>query len=246
MRRARLILPLLLVLAATGCRHYTGYIERHAVRTPLPGEVSEDHAKSERPLRLISGPTADDGRIRLRVIRKKLYLRPERRRILARRTYDPYHWYTPLIKPFVMVTVVLPYYFSWIEPHNYSGANWGMDDYFWEVVSYNNLFTADPGGPQTAEREWTELSSQDTKAPFREDDEPYPGIQVVVSLGGKVLAATRSDDKGDATLKLADFVTPQIASSERDLELVALDKRKILSTLNLAVSSPTLQAHLPR
>lgn len=242
--RRLLSLATALALAGAGCRHYTGYIERHARRTPLPGATRVVTQEPENPIRILGEPDPGNGVIELQVVRKEAHERLIRREILARRTYVAYEWYTPVVKTGLMLSIVCPFWFPLSDPHNHSGGSWTKWDYLYDVTAYYNLFSAYPAGPQQAEQEWTVLADDKARAPVKSREAPWPNARVRLTLGGRTLAEASSDASGAVTLDLAPHLTPQVASADREFTITLLQGAREGSALPLLVKSETMKALL--
>lgn len=248
MPTGRFILCLALLAAlAGGCRHHAGWVDRRVRNVPLTDRTHEFLVPAEEPLLIEAAPFGGDGALRARAVGERVVRRFERREIIAQRAYVPYRWYTPVWKPVVMATVVMPFYLSYVDPHDHSGRNWGLGDYLRDVFAYFNIFEAYPFGPRMVEDEWTVLASDEWLVPIAHEEAPLEGARLRLLLNGRLLAEGEADEEGRAVFDLAELATEEMAGEDRRFTLqLAPDARQGGATKDLTVTAETLRSLLAR
>jgi len=216
---ARLCILALIPLLAAGCRHYTGYVQQHVETTPDKGPSRQEFAPAPEPIRLIGLPTAQSGAIEFRAVQREIIRRPVTRQVTARRTYVRYHWSVWLAKPLAWISLYLPFYMPYADPHNHGGGNWNQLNYWRDVLAYYNLFEANPNGSQRIEDEWTVLSAEQTLETVIREEAPLPGAPVQLLLGSQPLAQALTSPEGVARFDLRRVLTPEIAATAREFTL---------------------------
>ena len=244
MRTGKTAIALTLVIAAAGCRHYAGWVD-HEVRTTRLREQAPLKQVSAGAALRVRPPTASSGWIEVRAFRTYTVRQPVKRELLARRTYVPYHWSTPLVKPIVGVTVFLPFYFAYTNPHNHGGDTWGKMDYLRDVVGYFNAFEAYISGPQHVEEEWSVLWSERGHELLPDEKEPLDGAQLEIWLDDKRLGAANSDASGVARFDLRPHVTPALAKSSRQVTVAVVQGDARLAQETITLDQKVLRSLLP-
>ncbi len=240
---ARVLILALIPLLAAGCRHYTGYVQQHVETTPAQGQARTDFAPAPDPIRIIGLPNAQSGAVEFRAVQREVTRKPATRQIVARRVYVRYHWSVWLAKPLTWITLYLPFYLPYADPHNHDGGNWDQLDYWRDVLAYYNLFEANPNGSQRIEEKWTVLLSEPAWQTFTRDEAPLPGAPVRLLLGAQPLAQTLTNAEGVARFDLRRVLTPEIAGASREFTLDLVPSRPG-SAKTFTLSAEVLQALL--
>lgn len=216
---ARILILALIPLLAAGCRHYAGYVQKHVETMPAKGQAKTDFAPAPEPIRIIGLPTAQSGAVEFRAVQREVTRQPATRQVVARRVYVRYHWSVWLAKPLAWITLYLPFYLPYADPHNHDGANWDQLDYWRDVLAYYNLFEANPNGSQRIEEAWTVLLSEQAWQTSTRDEAPLPSAPVRLLLGPQALAQTLTSAEGVARFDLRRVLTPELASATREFTL---------------------------
>jgi len=235
-RSFKLLLLTIATAASFGCRHYAGWVERHVRVTPLN---ASDAAPATGRIELTVQREPGSGSLLIETARTESVR--VRRELVARRTYAPYDWTAPVLKPFIFISLVGPFYMAYLDPHNHSGTTWGMGDYFRDVLGYINVFEALPNRPQRIDKEWKVLWQEyDTQT--RSVPVPAPtGSRLAVLLGDQDVGAVAPNPKGATRFDLAANVTPELASADRTLTVRLLQGDKVLAEARTQLSKAALQ-----
>jgi len=232
-----------LLLSLAGCRHYAGWVDREVRMTPLSEETQETEGFD---LALLQPPKAADGLIQVKAVRVSTSRQRVRKQLVARRTYTEYHWSTPILKPLCAVTIVIPIYLTYIEPHNHSGGTWGRGDFCRDWLSYYNFFEAFACGRQKPEKEWTVLWTDETWEPRSRAETPLPGAEIEFWFGAKRLGSAVAGADGVASFDLRPHVTAAAAELDQqfDARLVQDGARK--AGLPIPVKQDVLKGLAPK
>jgi len=211
---------LLLALAvAAGCAHPCGYVDLRGRQTVL------DEA----------GPT-DGGQIRLRLLRplspgdRLLEARLEvvsvrrtviRREVYGRRTYVPYAWYAPLVKPVVSASLVMPFWLAFRCPHTHGDLTWGVGDYLRDVASWFNPASAVPIGPQRVEGDEVLVESEIHAGGAGAARRGLAGRQVELMVNGRRAGQATTDRDGVVRFDLAGCLEPEERAAGATARLLA-------------------------
>ena len=211
----------LALLLTTGCVHPCGYVEIRTQLVPLGDEREVRRLPAVQPLLIVRDVSATSAVIEVRVEQREVTTGLAVQETRGRRTYAPYKWYAPILKPLASVTVVLPFYFSASSPHNHGAENWGMLDYFRDVLGWFNPFSALPNGPRRVESRERSLRWRVISAPLAERQVPISGRAVALHLDGEKIEEQVSDAEGMVRFDLNRHLTPARAEADRQLALMS-------------------------
>ena len=209
------------LLLAAGCAHPCGYVEIRTRLAPIGDEREVERLPAVRPLRILRDVSATNAVIEVQVEEREVTTGLAVQETHGRRTYVPYKWYAPILKPLASVTVVLPFYFSASSPHSHGAGNWGMLDYFRDVLAWFNPFSALPAGSRRVESRERPLRWRVISAPLAERQVPISGRAVALHLDGEKIEEQVSDAEGMVRFDLTQRLTSEFAQDDRQLALVS-------------------------
>jgi hypothetical protein len=209
----------LVILLLAGCRHPCGYVGVYSVIIPGQGEVRTERTSASEVMRQ-TVPISDDN-LRLEVVVEEQWVTfgPGRRETYGYRSYVPYKWYAPILKPVVAVTVVCPVIFSFRDPHAHDGGSWRFRDYGRDVVAWFNIASGVPTGPRRIETRERLIRTRRGEFPVAQRNEPVPDRTVILEMDGKELARAVGDDKGLVRFDLAPHLLPEVVRTGQLFQL---------------------------
>jgi hypothetical protein len=223
-----------------GCAHPCGYVDVRSVLTPL-GEGSVANAPLEQPLRIAREVSERSALLEVRVEWLETTEGPAQLERFGKPTYVPWHWYHPLIKLPIAVTILPPFFLAFHDPTTYGGGNWTRWDYFRDVGAWFNLCSAVPMGGRKVRLEEERILSEEAVAVIRERRAPISGRGVTLSLDGRELAGGVSDAQGAVRFDLARFLTPEMAQSSHTLRIVSLSEAGEAAELTRKLDGKTVE-----
>lgn len=216
------ILTLIMITAGLvclwGCAHPCGYIDIRTVMTPTDGPEQVSVRQPSSPLRIVADVTPENGVLRLTAESVESHSKLFRRETIGKKVYVPYKWYTPIVKPVTAITLIGPFYFSIREPHSHAGYPWRRRDYFRDVISWFNIFSAVPVGPREFEEEDVRVRTEFVYWPYQDVPIPEAGRNVTLRMEGQGPLSAVSGSNGLISFDIA----PLLANSadEKDVNLV--------------------------
>ena len=211
----------LILFLASGCAHPCGYVDVHTRLTPIGNEREVKQLPADQPLRIVRDITPTNSVIELLVEQREVSTGLAGQETYGRRTYVPFRWHAPIVKPLAAVTVVLPLYFSASDPHCHGGGNWGLLDYLRDVCSWFNPFSGIPTGHRKVDNETRRMRYCDVLAPLAERRVPVSGSTVELYLDDVKVAEGVSDAEGRVRFDLAEQITPEFAQAGHRLRVVS-------------------------
>ena len=195
-KTASAIVVAVLALSTAGCRHYCGYVGQHMViQTAGDGETVESRPAPD-PMVIEQLLPPGSAALVVRVEGLEVATAMADCALYGRETFVEWRWYSPLVKPLVVISLFGPFYASAFDPHAHSSGNWGMLDYLQDVGSWYNFVSAVPSGPREVEDEETLIRSERRMTTTRVSRTPLAGRKVTLAIGEKTIAAATSDEKG--------------------------------------------------
>jgi hypothetical protein len=223
-----------------GCSHPTGYVDVRSVLTPL-GEGSVANAPLEQPLRVTREISERNAVLEVRVETLETTEGPAQIERFGKPTCVPWHWYHPLVKLPIAVTVLPPFFLAFHDPTTYGGGNWTGWDYSRDVFAWFNLCSAVPTGGREVRTEEERILLKKVNAVIRERRAPIPGRGMTLSLDGRELGSGVSDAEGAVRFNLAPFLTPDLAQSSHTLRIVSLAETGEAAEISRKLDGKTIQ-----
>jgi len=215
---AGLLGGLALVLLA-GCRHPCEYVGIRSAILPEQGEGRVVRTAASETMRLAAPVTPERVSLDVLVEEQWVTFGPARRETYGYRSYVPYTWYAPLLKPVVAVTVVTPMYLSFHDPHRHGGGNWRLRDYGRDIIAWFNICSGVPVGPRRVETEERLVKSKRGEFPVAQRNEPAPSRTVLLELDEKEVARAVGDAQGVVRFDLAPHLRPAMAGAAQVFRL---------------------------
>ena len=214
-----ILLLLLCALPAAGCRHPCGYVGKHAVILPEgdPGPAESRPAPDPLAVEQLLAPA--NGALIVRAEGLEVASAMADCRLYGREAYVEYRWYTPLVKPLVVLTIVGPFYAAGFDPHAHDGGNWDLLDYLRDVGSWFNLFSGIPTGARMLADDEELLRSERRMAVVRVARVPLPDRKVALFIDDKPFAEAPTDAAGRARFELDPWVRARTDSLDHALRL---------------------------
>lgn len=220
--RMSVVLSALLWLGlSAGCSHPCGYVGLRTWQVPLGGEEDVRLIPCGQPLRVLEDLSETNARLEVRVEQREVRLGLVRQETYGHPAAARWKWYAPLVKPIVSATVVLPFCFSWRDPHCHSAENWRLRDYLRDVVAWYNWASAVPTGPRELGSEERLVRVRETNAPLSDCMVGIPGRTVELYLGGARIDTQTTDAAGCVQFDVTKYLTPEFAGEDRRIRLVS-------------------------
>jgi hypothetical protein len=223
-----------------GCSHPTGYVDLRSVLTPT-GEGTASYARLARPLRITREISERSALLEVRVERLETTTGPARLERFGKPTWVPWHWYHPLVKLPVAVTIFPPFFLAFHDPTAYSGGEWTRWDYFHDVGAWFNLCSAVPSGGRVVRTEEERILLKDVVTVISQRRAPVVGRAVTLSLDGRELARGVSDAEGAVQFDLAPFLTAEKAQADHLLRIVSLSESGEEAELSQTLEGATVR-----
>ena len=234
----------LAILILAGCRHPCGYVGIHSVILPEPGEGRTERTAGTETMRLAAPVTPERVSLEVLVEEQWVTFGPARRETYGHRSYVPYTWYAPLLKPVVAVTVVTPMVLSFRDQHRHGGGSWRLRDYGRDIVAWFNIFSAVPTGPRRIEAGERLLKSKRGEFPVAQRNEPAPSRTVLLVLDEKELARAVGDAEGVVRFDLAPHLRPAMAGASQVFHLKLQRENGTEEIFNFTLDKETAAALL--
>ena len=211
-------------LGAGGCAHPCGYVNINSRVIALEAEPAEEWLPVAQVLKLDRDVSATDATVEARVVRNEVLKGFANRKTYGRKVYVPYRWYTPILKPIASVTVVLPLYASSASPHTHGVGSHNAFDYWRDVVSWFNWFSALPTGPRRLKSEEMLIRSEIVYATVAERSVPLCVQSVAFYFDGAKVAEALSDENGRVRFDVGQHLTANTGEGDHYLALVCVDE----------------------
>jgi hypothetical protein len=216
---AAILLLLLCGLAAAGCRHPCGYVGKHTAIVPEADAGLAESRPAPDPLVIEQLLAPGSGTLVLRAEGLEVASAMAECRLYGREAYVEYRWYTPLVKPLVVLTLVGPFYAAGFDPHAHDGGNWDLLDYLRDVGAWFNLFSGIPTGARLLADEETLLRSERRMTVVRVARVALADRKVALFIDDKPFAEARTDSVGRARFELDPWVRARTDSADHALRL---------------------------
>ena len=211
-------------LGAGGCAHPCGYVNIRSRVIALEADPTEEWLPQAQVLKLDHGVSATDAGVEARVLREEVLKGLANRETYGRKAYVPYRWYTPILKPLASVTVVWPLYASAASPHTHGVGGRNVFDYWRDVFSWFNWFSALPTGPRRLASGEMLARSETVYATIAERSVPLFGQSVDFYFDGAKVADALSDENGRVRFDVGQHLTVNIGEADHYLALVCVDE----------------------
>lgn len=205
----------------SGCSHPCGYVDVHtriepAHRGTMPRYVGK---------RIVVGEFSGANGILDAKVEDVIHITGLSNIIRSGRKLDvEYQWFAPILKPLAAVTLVAPIWVSARQPQDHRQNGWSAADYFHDLASWFNPFSAVPVGNQrvamTAEdislRQATVVQRVEYVRPVRH------GYQVALYVGEELRGTVTVDAVGIARFDVAKILTDADRDGKQSIALGVL------------------------